>query len=322
MIRCLILAILTALCCSGDLRADEKRQLVLVIGAAGQDEYAEEFAGWSDQWVAAARKANFEVTTVAMPESGKTPLDRLRQRLQDTSAPEQAELWLVLIGHGTFDGVDAKFNLVGPDVSAAQLKEWLKPRTARTIIVNCSSASGPFVGELTGENRIVVTATKSGYESSYARFGQYLAEAIGEPANDLDKDRQTSLLEAFVIAAGKTAEFYSAETRLATEHAMIEDNGDGLGTPGEWFRGIRVTQVAKDGTPPDGLRANQVFFIRNESAARLTDVQVTRRDQLEAELEALRAKKSRFTEDQYYEQLERIMLQLARLYQTEAEPDR
>ncbi|MGI9518001.1 MAG: hypothetical protein ACR2NP_13190 [Pirellulaceae bacterium] len=316
MIRVLLLAAMAVCWPLESPAADETRQLVIVVGAAGESQYGSQFAEWADLWATAARRSDFGVTLLAGDDGSGSTLESLRDRLTTQADSGEAELWLVLIGHGTFDGTDAKFNLVGPDVTASQFGEWLKMRTGKSVIINCASCSGPFASALTGENRIVVTATKSGYEMNFARFGQFLAETIADPEIDLDKDRQTSLLEAFIIASGRTAEFYASESRLATEHAMIEDNSDGLGTPGEWFRGIRVTRVAKDGSSPDGLRANQVFFVMNELESRLSEAQASQRDELESQLEDLRKTKDRLTEDQYYEQLEVIMLELARLYQS------
>jgi hypothetical protein len=297
--------------------AGSQRQLIVVTGVGGAEEYRRQFLEWSNEWIEAGRSAGFRVTEVTGDDADRPALQQLEAALRQSS--DVAELWLVLIGHGTFDGEVARFNLVGADLSARQLGEWLNTRESGTVIVNCASASAPFVSELAGENRVIVTATKSGYESSFARFGKYLAEAITRTDIDLDKDQQTSLLEAVIYAAATTAEFYDAESRLATEHALIEDNGDGRGTPVEWFRGIRVTRQAEDGTSTDGRQANQVFFAAAGGDHRLDARQLRQRDELEQQIEDLRGRKSDLGEDQYYRKLEEIMVQLARLYQAGAD---
>ena len=174
----------------------------------------------------------------------------------------------MLIGHGTFDGHTAKFNLRGPDVTAEELAEWLKPLKRPLAVINCASASAPFINRLAGENRVVITATKSGDEQNFARFGQYISAAIADPAADLDKDGQVSLLEAYLTACRQVAEFYEQEARLATEHALLDDNGDGLGTPAAWFRGLRATQRAKDGAALDGTRAHQFHLVASDREQR------------------------------------------------------
>ena len=190
-------------------------------------------------------------------------------------------LWIVLIGHGTFDGREAKFNLRGPDVTDLELAEWLAPIKRPVVVLDCTSASGPFLNRLSGENRVVVTATKSGHELNFARFGQYLAEAIADPRADLDKDGQVSLLEAFLTASSRVDEYYRTHSQLATEHALLDDNGDKLGTPADWFRGVRATRRAKDGAALDGLRAHQLHLIPSDRERDIPPAVRQRRDQLE-----------------------------------------
>ncbi len=163
--------------------------------------------------------------------------------------------------------------------------------------------------------RVVITATRSGYEQNYARFGQYLSEAIADPNADLDKDGQTSLLEAFLMAARGVAEFYESEGRLATEHPLIDDNGDGLGTPADWFLGVRAVKKAKDNASLDGLRAHQFHLLRSESEQKLPTEKRLRRDELERDIAALRDQKSDLGEEEYYRQLETLLLEIARIYQ-------
>jgi hypothetical protein len=222
----------------------------------------------------------------------------------------------VLIGHGTFDGREAKFNLRGTDIAAAELAEWLKPFRRPLAIIDTSSSSAPFLAKLSGPNRVIVTSTRSGYEQNFARFGKYFTEAVGDPASDLDKDGQVSLLEAFLCGARKTAEFYKTEQRLATEHALLDDNGDGMGTPAEWFRGVRATKQAKDGASLDGTRAHQLHLVRSVGELGLSAEARTRRDKIEVEIASLRLRKARLTEDQYYQELERLLLSLAGIYAT------
>jgi hypothetical protein len=228
------------------------------------------------------------------------------------------ELWIVLIGHGTYDGREAKFNLRGPDLSATELAEWLKPFSRPLALIDCASSSAPFLTKLSAPGRVIVTATRSGFELNYARFGQYLSEAIGNPEADLDKDGQTSLLEAFIFASNRVAEFYKSQGRLATEHALIDDNGDGLGTPADWFRGIRAVKKAKEGATVDGLRAHQFHLVRSEFEQKLPPEVRARRNELELSIAKLRDQKPKMPEDDYYRELERLLLQIARLY--EAKP--
>ena len=161
----------------------------------------------------------------------------------------------------------------------------------------------------------MVAATKSGYELNYARLGGYISTAILDPAADLDKDGQTSLLEAFLSASAGVAEFYEQEARLSTETALLDDNGDGLGTPGAWFRGIRATRRAKDGASTDGSRAHQFHLIPSRQERTMPAEVRARRDELEAAVAKLRDSKGEgVPEEEYYAKLEPLLVELARLY--------
>jgi hypothetical protein len=122
-------------------------------------------------------------------------------------------------------------------------------------------------------------------------------------------------LEAYLAASNRVEEFYKQEGRLATEHALLDDTGDGLGTPAAWFRGVRATKAAKDGAEIDGLRASQLHLVASASESSLTPQQRGRRDELEATLEELRRRKSDMAEAEYYKELESILVQLAAIYE-------
>jgi hypothetical protein len=196
----------------------------------------------------------------------------------------------------------------------------LKPIERPLAIIDCTSASGPFINELSGTNRVVITAAKSGFEYNFARFGDYLSAAINDLKADLDKDDQTSLLEAFLAAAAGVKEFYTSDGRLVTEHALIDDNGDRLGTPANWFQGLRATKNAKDGATPDGLRASQLALVRSSREERLSPDIRARRDELEQQLAAARTKKAKLHEDEYLALIEPLLIELARLYEQTGNP--
>jgi hypothetical protein len=181
-------------------------------------------------------------------------------------------------------------------------------------LLDCTSASGPFLNRLSGKDRVVVTATRSGHEQNFARLGQYLAGSIDDPAADLDKDGQVSLLEAFLTASHRVDEYYKTHAQLATEHPLLDDNGDKLGTPPDWFRGVRATRRAKDGAPLDGLRAHQFHLVLSDRERAIPPGTRRKRDALEAEVEALRDQKASLPESAYYSRLESLMVRLARLY--------
>lgn len=290
------------------------QDVIVVVGAPGTEEFGEHFDQWSDRWKQASVQANAHFQRIGSGGGEVEDREQLRQSLSGIDTESTEPLWLVLIGHGTFDGRQAKFNLRGPDVTAAELNEWLEPIKRTTVVINCASSSGPFLNQLSAPNRAIVTATKSGYEQNFARFGDHFSAALTDATADLDKDDQVSLLEAFLAASSRVADFYKQESRLASEHALLDDNGDGLGTPADWFRGVRATRSAKDGAAVDGLRANQIHLVRSKREESLTTDARKQRDRLERDIETLRKKKSELTEVEYYNRLEKLLLELAKLY--------
>ena len=289
-----------------------QKELLVVVGAAGEEEFGKQFEEWSQ----AFESLKDESINLTMLNGAAEKTDRmlLQEQLQTIANDEQTEeLWLVLLGHGTFDGNTAKFNLKGPDFSSIELKEWLNFVKQKTVIINCSSCSSPFVKHLSGPNRIVISATKSESQYNFARFGQFFSDAMQSNGIDLDKDGQTSLLEAFVAASTKTQDFYASDGRLATELALLDDNGDGYGTPANWFSGTRAVKKPKTGKA-DGLAANQTFLTRNKTGLQLSPEAEARRNELELELQRLFELKRRIGEDDYYNRLEAIMVELAKLY--------
>jgi hypothetical protein len=294
-----------------------KATVIVVVGAPGEAEYGEVFTKAAQLWQDACGKGQVRCVTIGLDQPGATnDFDRLKQTLAEEAHDTDRELWLVLIGHGTFDGKEAKFNLRGPDLSATDLAEALKPFHRPLAVIDTSSASAPFLAKLSTPGRVIITATRSGYEQNYTRFPQFFAEAIFNPKADLDKDGQVSLLEAFLMAAHEVAEFYKTQGRLATEHALLDDNGDGLGTPPDWFRGIRAVKKAADASALDGLRAHQWHLIPSDDERKLSPAVRARRNELEVAVEQLRQSKDQLPVDEYYQRLEVILLELARLYQT------
>jgi hypothetical protein len=304
---------------SSDLELESSRTatLVLVRGAPGSDEFGTQFRAWCERWKSAAAGGGASVVEVGADESATDDRELLRQALADAAAVPDRPLWIVLIGHGTCDGREAKFNLRGPDVSAQELRDWLVNCPRPVAVVNCASASAPFIADLSAPGRVVVAATKSGAEVNFARFGDYLSQAIGDLSADLDKDGQVSLLEAFLRAARQTQEFYDGEGRLATEHALVDDDGNGLGTRSEAFEGVRPVREAESGSI-DGYRAHQWHLVPSESERAFPAELKPQRDDLELAVIKLRDRKSEVTEAAYYAELERLLVQLAELYERAA----
>jgi hypothetical protein len=294
----------------------DRTSVIVVVGAPGESEFGSNFVRQAGLWEQACARADCREITLGLETSATNDYDRFKETLALEPKDGSGALWLVLIGHGTFDGKEARFNLRGPDVSAAELALWLQPFHRPLAIIDTTSSSAPFLNKLSATNRVVIAATRSGHEQNFTRFGQYFTEAISDPRADLDKDGQISLLEAFLMASRRTTEFYKVEGRLATEHALLDDTGDGLGTPADWFRGLRATKRPKENAALDGVVARQFYLIPAAADQNLTPEDRTRRDALERAVLLYREKKGSLPEDDYYRELEKRLLVLANFYAT------
>lgn len=296
-----------------------KRRLVVVTGAPGEEAYVSAFRNWSERWVNSGRESGvtcewidgtqpFEASDSTSPVSDK-------KRLMDwIAAAGDSELWIVMIGHGTFDGTTAKFNLRGEDISGNELAAALTSSKGPQVLIHCFSCSGAFLPLLSQPGRIVITATKSGAEMNYSRFGDYLSLTLSDPSADLDHDKAVSILEAFLMASKRTEQFYLDDKRLATEHPLLDDGGDGKGVGATFFRGIRLIKRASDGATVDGEFAARTLLKPSRDDAPLTEQQLKKRDELELALSRLRLAKPSMSEDEYYTKLANIADELVAMY--------
>ena len=153
-------------------------------------------------------------------------------------------LLVVLIGHGTFDGTDAKFNLVGPDLESAEWAALIRPLPGLVVVVNTSSASFPFLERLAGPRPSSSPPPTRRRSGSIRSFPEYFIHALIDPTADLDKNGRISVWEAFASASGGVRRHYQQRGQLSTERALLDDNGDGVGndagdleTTGRWRAG-------------------------------------------------------------------------------------
>lgn len=292
--------------------AAEQRYAVILSGASGGAKYAEQMAEWRntlraalvDRYGFAADNVRVLVDeTVKTGDQGtaqnvRTGLSALRKQLTRDDL-----LLVVLLGHGTYDGDVAKFNLVGPDLTAADWNTLLKGVPARLVLVNTTAASFPFLEKLSGPNRIVITATDSAAQKYATVFPDYFVKAMQAASSDLDKNGRTSIFEVFAATSLAVKQHYEQRGQLTTERAVFDDNGDGVGRESE-------------APGPDGAMARTLYLdaelpaiANNPELAAL----VRQRRELEAAAEALKLKKESMPLPQWEAEFEKLMLELARI---------
>ncbi len=309
---CAVAATLAVLCTQVAPAAAGERYALIVAGASGGQEYAAQYAAWTRDLAAVLGermkidREHLKVLTDTPEASAAATAANVRQHLTAVRRAMTRDdlLFIVLIGHGTFDGVDAKFNLVGADLESAQWAELLAGLPGRVVVVNTSSASFPFIERLTGDRRVVITATDSVAQRFDTVFPDYFIKAFRSDAADIDKNDRISIWEAFIAATGEVRRHYQRRGQLATERALLDDNGDGVGRDA-------------GGTGDDGSLASHVYLDEPLPGAQPTDEVLLKllqkRAALETDLDELKVRRSFLRASEYQSEFERLMVELARV---------
>lgn len=297
----------------------QNTHVLLISGLGGDPEYTDAFHGWLSRFADAATEQHGVPAARIRYLGEKTELDPTRIRARSTgeniravfaelggSMAPRDELVVLLAGHGTFRDGTARFNIPGPDLTPDDWSAMLAGLGDRRItFVNTASASGPFIEALSGPNRTIITATRSGRERNLTRFGLHFVDAFANEGADADRDERISMLEAFGYALREVERQYEGDNQLLTEHAMLDDNGDGEGSrelddfegDGALARTVFMGSVggpAGEAAVPPALRA-----LYEEKAA------------IEARIAELRQVKAQLPIARYEDELEALLVELA-----------
>ena len=267
--------------------AQAATRVVTVAGLGGEPDYVQRFAAWA-QDIAKVTKSQ----TLVGSEATREHLRAVLGKVAETAVP-QDDFVLILIGHGTFDGVDYKFNLPGPDITAVELGQLLsRIKAGRQLVVNATSASGASLAALQAENRVLISATKSGTERNATVFARYWLAALQDSASDTDKNETVTAREAFQYAEQKTKAFYETQKRLATEHPQLWEGSQGLAGR---FAILR-------------LGASEAAW--SNPARRAL---IEKKEDLEQKIDKLKYEKAAMPATEYKKQLTALLLELAKL---------
>ncbi|MDE2782415.1 MAG: hypothetical protein OXK77_05630 [Gemmatimonadota bacterium] len=297
----------------------QNTHILLISGLGGDPEYTEAFHGWLSRFADAATE-KYGVPAERITYLGeRTELDPTRIRARSTADNIRAafveigaamapadELVVLLAGHGTFRNNEARFNIPGPDLSPADIDGLLDGLGQRRItFVNTATASGPFVPALSAPNRAIITATRSGRERNMTRFGLYFVDAFADEGADVDKDARVSMLEAFGYAVREVEREYEGDNLLLTEHAVLDDNGDGEGSrelddlAGDGALARTVFLGSVGGAAGGGAVSPELRALYDEKA------------EIEGRIADLRRVKAQLPLERYENELEELLIELA-----------
>lgn len=285
--------VLLGLCAAAALPAAAAMKVVVVSGLGGDPQFEARFVQWGEQvarGMATAAGSPDQVLLLAGDAARREAIRGHLARLATQLAPGD-QFALVLLGHGSYDGSEYRFNIPGPDVTGSEIAALLDrlPSAVPQLVVNATSASGAVAEGWQRPHRIVVTATRSGGERVATRFGGFWAEAMAGGDADRDKDGRVTVQEAYDFAVRQVEDAYRADAAVATEHARI-GGGDAAN--------FVVARLGED-----------ALFASDGELAALRAQQ----DEVERRIDALRARKAQLAEDDYYAQLEPMLLEMARM---------
>lgn len=298
---------------------------LILCGSGGEEAYTKKFTDWGLRLrKVLTTKFGYDAPSIALlteqPQGEGSPgptttLESIRAAFTEAApkiSPER-DLLIILIGHGSYLRQISKFEIPGPDLSAEELNSLINSVHARrTAVVDSASCSAGFINVLSGPNRIICSATKSTNERNATSFMEYFIQALEEGSADLNRDDRISVLEACRQGATLTASWYEGEGLIATEHALLDDNGDGLGTRLADFGDPDTAPAPGVKTNPDGAFA-ETFFVKDFSfpssvPKELVDRYLAALDKIAA----LKREKATMEPPKYHADLEALLVEAAK----------
>lgn len=303
-----------------------ERHALIIGGASGQEAFAEQYLEQTRRLYnlllneleykreniiylfESTARDSMRIDDVCTAANIRSSLQRLKRSMQS-----QDQLFIFMAGHGTFDGDWSKFNIVGPDLRDIDYAEMLANLpTQKIVLVNTSSASGPFIKKLSGEQRILITATKSGAQNYETNFADFFLDALASDKADADKDNRVSMLEAFKYARAGQDKWFEENRRLRAEHPLLDDNGDGEGSQdfADSKDGLLAGRVYLAAAPKEVQETLQKI---DSGTASPRDKLVLEKLRLQQEIDDLKARKGQLSDDSYKARLQDLLIQLAKV---------
>lgn len=303
-----------------------QKYVVILAGAAIEEQYKKQIKGWAlllhdvltkdyryeaDQIVLLMDQADPADARI----SGSSQAENIRDALQDLKEVVNPgdQLFIFLFGHGTSDEEAAKFVIRGIDITARDVAAILKTFSEQDIVlVNATSSSYPFCALLSGPGRVIVSATRSAAEKYDTMFAEFLIAALDGHTGDRDKNRRVSIWEAFRFASQKVENWYADQNRIPTEHAVLDDNGDGIFSddPDPFENDGMLAQIAYLDLIPGKFTDDENSTTAHNTIIRKLTAQMR---ELERSVFLLRSRKVELPAESYQKEMEVLLIDLARI---------
>jgi hypothetical protein len=295
--------------------ADSQSYAIILSSIGGDPEYEKIIDGWGKDlhstlsasgmtkdhlfWLAGKKQEG------AFADCSKSEVAKLFTSLAAKVRPQDT-VALYLIGHGSYDEYDYRFNMPGIDLTSRELAGMMDQLKAeRQLIVNMTSSSGGSIADFRRKGRVLLSSTTAGQERNFSVFARYFVAGVQDSAADADKNEVISALEAFRYATREVTRYYENAKRLATEHPVLEDKGDsdGVREPNaENGQGLLAAAlpVRRLGKASDALETPEIMQARAKKRG------------VEEAIEQLKYTKASMETEAYSKKLESLLLELAR----------
>ena len=299
--------IVALICSTVGARSDD--YCIIINGLGGMPEFEENFVQWAQRLAAVfGEQPSYRVLRLDGREQRRPAILESLRTVASEISPD-SRLWLFLVGHGDFNGSNYRLHIRGPDLTDEDLGIFLESLGARrTFVIAATSASGSLLPNLAAENRVVITATKNQHERQPPRFLSFFLEAANSPEVDSNKDGKVSLLEAFLFSRRQVKDWFVGQQLLQTEHALLDDRNR-----------VRLRSGKEANEPTSGgvgmLASSAYISTPPEEAYRSLEAQQLARQKatLEDEINDLTFRKAEMSGQDYYRQLEELLVKLASL---------
>lgn len=202
----------------------------------------------------------FSETGICTRESVATVLESLGSDI----APSDTCM-LFLLGHAQLYEARSTFNVQGIDFDGTELASWMKPiQCLNRVFWITTPVSGFWLKPLSGPCTTVISATEPDLEFTATEMPYALADIVAgsngaQPLNDIDEDGKLTMLDLYLAVNLEIHQRFRTAERLQTEHAQLDDNGDGIGKElqADFLPSDESPENTTASTPKPRVRATQ-----------------------------------------------------------------
>ena len=239
----LLMGAVLALSVTASGAAPPRAYALIVIGLAGDEPHYRKFwelgqtlyrglrdrCGYSEEAIVFLFQDNPDRHPIIDGRSTRAGIETAFAGLAGRVGPED-KLFVFVAGHADRSGKTVRIHLPGPDLTheaLAALADTVRSRHMTLVVT--TPLSGRLIRRVSKPGRICITATDALPEQSETVFPYQFVRGFFDPAADANRDGLLSTLELFRYATEAVKRFYRERHLLATEHALLDDDGDGVG---------------------------------------------------------------------------------------------